>query len=319
MNADHTIDLFDYSQETLCKHVKNFKPIFKDAKIFMFELEEADDDVARNIYSRDDFFLPYPTTALMLGKKHMCIFTDTKKDQLGIDDDRGIILIENFGKPNPFDKTEFSVNRKDPVLSVLVADWKGTEHNKTTIEINCTKAYLLTKTKILKIVKDSKDLNQRSRNYALFQPINDSLNDLLTLISVINNPDNFILEKRHICPSIKRKKSKKPRLLKRSERPEYTILKPSEIRKRMGLEEPKFTGGKKRPHERKRHESFLSNPKYRFDKKGRLLEQKIIPYGRRKGELYYKKINVPAIWIGPTENIVGNHRYRVILTQRIKK
>lgn len=134
------------------------------------------------------------------------------------------------------------------------------------------------------------------------------------IINIINYPKNFILEK----TSDKIRKSTKSfkKIARAHQRPTYTVLTPDKIRQIMGLSQPGagIAGGrKKRPHDRRQHDAFLSNDKYRFDIKGRLIEPKVIPYGSRVGQLYFKKIRIPAIWVGASEVKKGNKIYRVIL------
>lgn len=139
---------------------------------------------------------------------------------------------------------------------------------------------------------------------------------VLKLLNVINHPKNFILEKTPVRKKQKRKtklKQRKNRSLKSNKRPTYTVLRPNRIRQIMGLPEFKSDGRSKRGGDVRRHERFLSDEKFRWGDDGRLLDQKVIPYGSRVGEFYYKKTTIPAHWRGPSEARVGNHIYRVIL------
>ena len=83
------------------------------------------------------------------------------------------------------------------------------------------------------------------------------------------------------------------RIARTHERPSYTILKPHEIRERMKLPMPV---GKRAvtPHERRSHLRTLRSEFFRPTNRGR-------------------QILIPASWIGPSESVVGNRRYRVML------
>ena len=118
----------------------------------------------------------------------------------------------------------------------------------------------------------------------------------------LQNPEFFILEKSPI--KMKIKKGKIPRS---HQRPKYTVLRPKEIRRKMKLSES-GSGSKKNPHERRRHTRYLRDEIYKFEN-GVELEMKLDPVGMP----YYKKTIIPATWIGPSENLVKNHRYKVRL------
>jgi hypothetical protein len=167
------------------------------------------------------------------------------------------------------------------------------------------------------MVASKKDIYIRRLHKA---PMANRRNYLINAYSTVqeiiyfNQSDRFILEEKPLVAK-KRKKKLQQKILRSHERPKYTILKPHDIRKRMRL--PKVHIDKKSPiaHERRRHSRWLSNKKYAFDKDGKPREGKIIPYGRRKGEIYYLHVDVPATWIGPSENIVGNKHYKVLVNK----
>ena len=105
-----------------------------------------------------------------------------------------------------------------------------------------------------------------------------------------NAPDRFILESGPVKP----RKVKAGRLLRSDDRPNYTLLRPSEIREKMGLEEP-VARGKRRSHERRRHVRRYPEDPARW------------PNAHGKTKV------IPASWIGPHEAVVGRHYYKVLL------
>lgn len=113
----------------------------------------------------------------------------------------------------------------------------------------------------------------------------------------INDPDHFVLEEIPEEAIKKRERSgskkRRDRVPRTYERPRYTIMRPHNIRKRMGLPEPEACGTKRRPHERRAHLRTLRSSKF-VNKKG-------------------QRITVKATWVGPKENTVGGKRYRVIV------
>jgi len=113
-------------------------------------------------------------------------------------------------------------------------------------------------------------------------------------IAYFNDPRNFILEE-SLAPK-RQKKTKAAKKLKRvHQRPTYTVLKPTQIRRRMRLPEPEQGGAKRRPHERRAHPRTFSDDEKRWPK------------------MHGKTIIVKSSWIGPKESVVGNRRYRVLV------
>jgi len=106
-----------------------------------------------------------------------------------------------------------------------------------------------------------------------------------------NQPNRFILE-----ATPKKCHDDRPvqpgRVLRSPFRRQYTILKPDEIRERLGLP-PSGSGGPKAPHERRRHTRT-----YKADR-----------YVEMKG----KTVVIPATWIGPSEAVVKGTKYKVLL------
>jgi hypothetical protein len=120
------------------------------------------------------------------------------------------------------------------------------------------------------------------------EPSTRNVGMALEEIMYFNSPDRFIFEK-----TPKAFLDGKTKSVPRShERPIYTILSPTEIRKEMQL--PESTDKRSvRLHERRRHYRTLNDDRF-VNAKG-------------------KTIVVKASWIGPSENIVGNKRYKVLL------
>lgn len=105
-------------------------------------------------------------------------------------------------------------------------------------------------------------------------------------IMYFNNPSRFILEEE---PINKRGKGKK--IPRSPDRSKYVLLTPDEIRTKFGLSEGGH--GKVAPHERRRHPRILRSEKF-VHKRG-------------------QTIIIPATWVGASEAIIGNTRYKVRL------
>lgn len=116
-------------------------------------------------------------------------------------------------------------------------------------------------------------------------------------IMLLNDPETFILESTPLSAvnpkPVKLKPGQIRRVHRTHERPTYTILRPHEIRERMKL--PMLNSKRAvTPHERRSHLRTLRSEFFRPGNRGR-------------------QILIPASWIGPSESVVGNRRYRVVL------
>jgi hypothetical protein len=114
-------------------------------------------------------------------------------------------------------------------------------------------------------------------------------------IVMFNNPNFFVVEEQ--CDKevnrFRRHGAKIGRVARTLQRPTYSVLRPTLIRQRMKLPEPKLPSGVKvRPHERRAHLRRLCSDRYK----------------NKKGQI----VVVKACWVGPTEAVVGNRRYRVL-------
>ncbi len=276
-----------------------------------------------------NFFLPFPITAIE-DTASCIILIDSTKNQRGLDKKRFFIEAlsintpaQNFGDYNKLDKNNKKlindlknendnigfytiiigilynmsyINNKDFNINSKITDlWAGYKQNFDT------------KSKISKLpIEALEQLNKGSM-------IN--ISTAIQEINWLNKPTNFVLEK----TSVKLKKRKKKKLLRSHERSKYTLLEPLKIKKILSgdtsidIDKETFKKRDIDPHYRRRHVRWLSHEKYSYDKKGEIIKPSIIPYGKRKGQEYYKEIDVPAIWVGPKEAIINGKRYKVRL------
>lgn len=310
------MDIFNATQKAIASYYPDILEDIKRARIFYFDGPNYIDAIFNHEHPKDSFYLPYPVTAIIVGENDMMIMVDNYKNQVGFKEPR-LFMNCCIVKPSAYD-SDMPLQREGEILSIsrgVMVDSEKEDNDAIkmgffdfTFFVKNERIFYVKENEIDKGIKKGDD-----KLWQLMETMKKRFSHYFSAIAAINNPDTFILEKTPISPKKKQKPGKRLRL--RHERPEYTILHPNKIRKRMCLPQiahaGKGTG--KRPHERRRHEKFLSADKYKFGKDGSILDPKIIPYGPRKGEPYYKKIIQPAIWIGPKENVVGNHRYRVIL------
>lgn len=114
-------------------------------------------------------------------------------------------------------------------------------------------------------------------------------------VHYLNSPERFILEETPEDYERRRDKAKRAgRILRRHERPNYTPLYPTQIRKRLRLP-PLEEGGPKRPHERRAHVRKYPDDSVRWP------------------NVHGQTRVIPSSWIGPSKAIVGKKRYRVLL------
>lgn len=306
------------------RHLPFIVPFLKDAKIFEFKgiphhilptlfeekTSEQIDDMCNS------FFMPYQTIVVEDGAS--CILLhDAYTDTIGLDHER-FFIEATFPKNSSdefYDNKFMTKEKRDEIRSQLdaklitvifglhqIKQWDKKSFG-TSGELRG--AMICDKKQALDVDLFRQLSYDESKNLQEGTLIN--ISTAIQEIMFFNQPDKFILERRHI----KQKKSIKDRIPRSHQRPIYTILHPAKIRRTMNVHHK--AGKSPVAHERRRHVRYLSHPMYAKDKDGYMIESKMIPNGPRRGEPYYKKTVVPASWIGPSEAVVGNKRYRVIL------
>jgi hypothetical protein len=261
----------------------------------------------------DSFTLPYPITAVE-DEKICAIFIDRDENAMGIAEARDFaVFVPVNSVKNTYEQVlEGSTDSEEmeyfkKVMSNMI------ESNSFLSLYGFTVGGIETKLFDYGLVNKKGAVVLATQKDKLIEQLVESANKMLAKAMVnlmsLNSPDRFILKE---TPK-KIKKPKKNRIKRTHERPLYTLLRPNEIREKIGLRSNVNTGKTKAPHERRRYWRFLSDEKYRFDRKGDIIEPKIIPFGPRRGELYYKKVDVPASWIGQSSKRTKNKIYRVVL------
>lgn len=301
----------------LCKlaetHMPELLSMLKSARLFIIDKPRPFDQIEELSFDGyESIFLPYDTVAIV-SDNVVCIIKDTVPDQIGCRQSREFIEATKVEASEFDQKTEDYFNEITNIKETMHIthgsfykgegsnDFKGYIHSYITAN----------KQKILfNPLKDIKDESEQIKCDESYTKPAENIIALLFYFFGINEPSTFILED---CPlHVKVNGKKVPRV---HQRPNYTILKPTEIRRRMQLDEPivRSKPGERRLHECRKHMAFLSHEKYRYDNEtGLPLEPKKIPHGPRKGQLYYKTAYVRAHWRGETEKRIGNHVYRVI-------
>ncbi len=284
------------------RYLPDLIPILRKVRIFIFDVDPRSTPIkVRNPDQLDGIFMPYSTT-LFHFENCLYVIEDTLKDQTGASQKRRFISVDRF-----------ETKDKEKCLLICVGSFVQKKYDDingfgTMIEGLVDEAFAGDKRYFRSFDKIDIAYDEIDKMH------NDCLRNVKAVVDFaqrINSSENFILETR----PVKTRKSKKSDKISRiHQRPTYTLLHPDKIREQMGLPDPGIgTGVGLRPHERRRHVRYLSNSKYRFDDRGVPIEPRAIPSGPRRGELYYKRIDVPATWIGPSESRRRNKIYRVIL------
>jgi hypothetical protein len=115
---------------------------------------------------------------------------------------------------------------------------------------------------------------------------------------VFNTPNRFIVEESSEAIQRHQKKPLKDRkkITRSNLRPRYTLLKPGEIRKKLGLDmHAQGTHASPRVHERRRHPRTYPDDPERWPNK------------------HGQTIIVPATWVGKSDGWVGRKYYRIRL------
>lgn len=295
--------LFDklcYFEEKFNLGLRN---ILDEAKIFVFD-KAAHEIVKPGDSKQHDFLLftlPYKVTCVE-DLNSCSILLDTEDNQVGVSGVRHIIEITDMLASKGFSSDEDTLDHQSII--------------KTMINKGVSNMYFITYSIIQECIPGDRGLQIACTNKWMSYIKNDvhehiedydsptmqniikscATNAVATIEEIISiyTKKNFVLESR---PLKERKAPKK--IVRSTERPLYTILDARSIRKKLQL-----TGGydkavadmEKRkspiPHERRRHLRRLS-----------------VESGYKEN----RTIVIPATWIGPSEAIVGNKRYRVVL------
>ena len=253
---------------------------FRETKVFVFDyfqLPSCQNDIQFDdtlFELAENFRLPFPQIAVQ-DKEGISFIMDTKKDQFGFKEKRFIVTLDCNEE-----------NKKDGMI--LVGTAKNIKMDRDNIEADCdfNMIDIFDKGIIVKTIKK----NEISKTIPADELVNLKSLFLFRFFEVLHliKPKNFILEE--TPKKVRTSTIKVPRM---HERPIFTILKPNEIRKKMGLKNPLTEGSPKTPHERSGHFRTLKNERY----------------GDRVGD----RIWIKPTWVGTSEAMVGNKFYKVRL------
>lgn len=297
----------------------------RDARIFEFpgRLHEAAasrdwESFGGAEFLLDNFFLPFPVVAVE-DSASCVVLIDNEPNARGLNVSRTVIECLDLRAPIE----EFGLSRSDPAQ---VAAWNANVESSTLPPETCSIAVSkITGARLAndderKAVPDGTGLvfagelgfvfvaNKREMVFSL----NSSMRAMsargdtsryaeaatrnavaaLEEIMFFNTPDRFIVER---SPDVPLKSGKRPNEIIRSpHRPHYIMLRPQEIRERLGIgDEPVHDRKSPTPHARRRH--------YRTLKADRFVNAQ------------GKTVVVSASWVGPSEGEYKGRTYKVCL------
>lgn len=292
---------------SLCEHHKELKflqPMLRACKLFILPYEVKKFNIEEHL--DENFFLPFPAVAISTGDR-LFFWVNMDEETVGLNRTRGFIDIA------PLQDGEMDGVSSGISLCLSQLRFKDMNVGNRTASADIDGIFMARGNKRRISVKSISDAELKKYPEGS-RIIDGMLNDAMVSmyqVSLINHPDNFILET--TTPKNMKKTGKK--IPRAHQRPQYTLLKPHAIREIMRLPQQEGTGRRKRGGgDVRAHMHFLKHPKFRFDPKtGMELEPKPIPHGPHKGKPHYRTKFIPAHWRGPSEAIVGNKVYRVVL------
>jgi hypothetical protein len=256
------------------------------------------------------FMLPFPCVAIE-DKASLVILFDIIKNQRGINKHRYFIDIVRFETPiENFDEKDLAMNKiiknspvgdSDPFIVCfgLIEEIKLLSPKKFTAigrldRVLCCLGQPKKSQDVVHFDYSGDDLLRKFGIEVLQQHLKSGLRNSMTAMQELfysNTPNKFILEKR----PAKRKKNVRGRILRSHDRPIFTLLTPEEIRKIMCVPALNKNGETvlKEGYERRSHPRTFHSDRF-INMKG-------------------QTITIPATWVGPSDNIVGNKYYKVRL------
>lgn len=247
-----------------------------------------------------DFVLPFPEVAVE--DRTSCTFLfDTAIDQVGFGTKRLFIDVQRTSTAADAyaggDPTFDLLRAQASVEELFIANFGTidrivTEQGRYAVLGVCELQVTFSRERLVDVTTREELSRLGDETIQRFDTVLRNAVTALEELLLVAGPDHeaFVLESAPLKP-----RAVKPGRITRShDRPLYTLLRPEQIRAKLGLKAPDGQGGgDRRPHERRRHWRHLRSDYYT----------------RKRGE----KILVPACWVGPSESVVGQRRYRVRL------
>lgn len=295
--------IFDLLAAITEKYLPELRSTVEDSRLFVlpgraheFLPKELDGELIESI--QDNFFLPFRTIAVE--DTASCIMLqDIRKNQVGLNTERVFSECLPLSAKNI---TEFAdyVPSNDQLVNDLPPDAAILTYGRIKATAKSERGYLAdAHIQGISFISKSRGVLMSSEQLKphldkLAEPMIKNAMSALEEVMYFNTPNRFIIENTPLKPR-KKKKTKKGivRIPRSQDRPQYTLLTPQAIKEVLRLPESVKESSPRQPHERRRHTRTFTDE--RFTK------------------MLGKTIIIPATWIGPSENVVKNRRYKVRL------
>jgi|GEM_PF-2389651 len=311
--------------DTVARMAERFGPTLLQImqKTRLFTIDAAPQDFLPKTYTaeqcefyKENFFLPFRYTAIE-DKASLIFLFDVEKHARGLKSPRkwvefmpGQADMKNFREGGTYENrdalglvSEFFGDRQMIFVTWGVISEVVPTPGKKTWVAGGIESLFFQDAQTGEILLDHKNLLQSFGRDTLVKISNSQLSNALTAIEEVmyfNDPSNFIVEE--IPTQFERRarsKAAKTRVCRSHEIRKYTVLKPTQIRRKLRLPEPTQPGGvRRRPHERRTHLRTYSN------------DDKLWP------NVHGRTVVVKGSWVGPSEATVDGRRYRVMVDMR---
>jgi len=251
--------------------------------------------------------LPFPVVAIE-DPAGLVILADVEENKIGLNNKRFFIeCISSSTNTDNFDSKNMNMSKEEiNKLNSRIERWNSDFNNTYFISVGTINEFNVDMDHKIgvrgeiqnlficseKSLIEKVDLHRMDRlDHRLKEGPLTNVSVALQELIYFNKPKSFILEETPL--KINEKQMKKNLKIPRShQRPKYTLLEANDIRRKMGLNsvDDKQT---KIPHERRGHIRTFKNDVFK-NKKG-------------------QSIWVKSTWVGPSESVVKNKRYKVML------
>jgi hypothetical protein len=296
--------LFDRLCRIAERHVPKLRSLCEAARIFDFP-HRAHETLAATMtpeekkFLFEQFFLPFDCVAIE-DTATCVLFGDSHADQTSLKDDRVWceIIGSDIRRIGEFeDGAEHAEEAKEQAdkygdfyvvnLGIVRGEWD----KDAAFQIGLTGSWAVNFD-----TEETQDFTKKAQSDPkAMQAISRNIATAIREIAFVNSPSRFVIEQQRT--DLIGKMAKGPKIMRSVDRPIYRFADVTEIRKFIPLPadvEPSVGQHiSPRPHERRKHFRTLKADCF-VNAKGR-------------------KLTIPATWIGPSEAVVGKHRYRVML------
>lgn len=258
----------------------------------------------QRMFLSQNFFLPFNTVSIE-DKASCTTLWNTERDQIGLEGLRGFFDVMPFTQEAFFACADGRAVDREHVAAQLAKYPPGTYSvaegsvgpvilQEDGIFVHGTVMYVAMVTKEGGVLAAETAQKFKKEQYDFIAaPFLKAAKTALEELFFLNTPERFVVEMRPRRMG-KARKGRLAKIPRTHQRPRYTLLRPTEIRKRFGLGEPGH-GTPKTPHERRRHYRRYPDDPARWP------------------QAHGRTVIIPAVWVGQSEGDQGNTHYRVML------